>query len=142
MILLDTNVVSELMRSAPAPSVLDWFAGKDPEDLYLAAIVEAELRFGVLLLPDGRRKRDLGDVLEAMLTQDFRDRILPFDSAAARAYAQIASDRRRDGRPVKEADCQIAAIVASRGAALATRNVKDFLGAGIDMLDPWKAPPS
>ena len=139
MIVLDTNVVSELMRAAPAPGVLDWFADNTADDLYLAAIVEAELRFGVLLLPDGRRKRDLGDALEAMLAEDFRDRVLPFDSAAARAYARIASDLRRDGRAVKEADCQIAAIAASRGAAVATRNVRDFSGAGIEVHDPWGA---
>lgn len=138
MIVLDTNVVSELMRAAPAPVVLDWFANQEASGLYLAAIVEAELRFGVLLLPDGRRKRGLSDALEAMLAEDFRDRVLPFDSAAARAYARIASDLQRGGRPVKEADCQIAAIAASRGSAVATRNVKDFLGTGIDVLDPWK----
>lgn len=141
MIVLDTNVVSELMRASPSPVVLDWFAGQSTEELYLAAIVEAELRFGVLLLPDGRRKRGLSDALEAVLTEDFRDRVLPFDSAAARAYARLASDRRRAGMAVKEADCQIAAIAASRGATLATRNVKDFLGAGIDILDPWEGQP-
>lgn len=142
MIVLDTNIVSELMRAVPAPSVLNWFTDQVPAELYLTAVVEAELRFGVLLLPDSRRKRDLGDALEAMLTEDFYDRILPFDSASARFYAEIASDRQRGGKAVKEADCQIAAIAASRGAALATRNVKDFLGAGIDILNPWEEPRS
>lgn len=142
MIVLDTNVISELMRAVPSPSVLNWFANQKPAQLYLTAVVEAELRFGILLLPDGRRKSDLGNVLETMLTKDFRDRILPFDSAAATFYARIASDRRRKGRAVKEADCQIAAIAAFRGAALATRNVKDFLEAGIDTLDPWEGPSS
>ena len=137
MIVLDTNVVSELMRATPDEAVLDWFAAQDARALYLPAIVEAELRYGVLLLPEGRRKRGLAEALEAMLAEDFRDRILPFDSPAARAYARIASDIRRDGRTVMEADCQIAAIAASRGAAVATRNVKDFPRDEVEILDPW-----
>ena len=138
MILLDTNVVSEVMRPAPAQAVLDWFAGQTAADLYLPAIVEAELRFGILLLPDGKRRNGLSAALEGMVEEDFRDRILPFDSAAARSYAVIAVQRRRTGRAVKEADCQIAAIAASKGAALATRNVRDFEGAEIEILNPWE----
>ena len=125
------------MRATPDGAVLDWFAAQDARDLYLPAIVEAELRYGVLLLPEGRRKRGLSEALEAMLAEDFRDRILPFDSPAARAYARIALDIRRDGRTVMEADCQIAAIAASRGAAVATRNVRDFPRDEIGIVDPW-----
>ena len=138
MILLDTNVVSEVMSPAPAQAVLDWFAGQTAADLYLPAIVEAELRFGILLLPDGKRRNGLSAALEGLIEEDFRDRILPFDSAAARSYAVIAAQRRRTGRAVKEADCQIAAIAASKGAALATRNVRDFEGAEIEILNPWE----
>ena len=138
MILLDTNVVSEVMRPVPEPVVLDWFAGQASADLYLPAIVEAELRFGILLLPDGKRRDGLAAALDGMIEEDFADRILPFDSPAARSYAVIAAQRRRMGRAVKEADCQIAATAASRGAAVATRNVKDFEGAEIEILNPWE----
>lgn len=138
MILLDTNVISEVMRAVPSAPVLDWFAEQIPSDLHLPAIVEAELRFGILLLPEGRRKSALADALEDMLEIDFRGRIVPFDSASARAYGRIASKRRREGRAVKEADCQIAAIAAARRASVATRNVRDFQDAGIPILNPWE----
>ena len=138
MIVLDTNVVSEVMRPVPAPTVLDWFANRFAADLYLPAIVEAELRFGILLLPEGKRRDGLAAALEDMIEDDFADRVLPFDSLAARSYAAIAAQRRRTGRAVKEADYQISAIAASRGAAMATRNVKDFEGAGIEILNPWE----
>ncbi len=140
MILLDTNVVSEVMRPVPAPTVLAWFADQVALDLYLPAIVEAELRFGVLLLPEGKRRDGLADALEGMIEEDFADRVLPFDSSAARSYALLAAQRRRSGLAVKEADCQIAAIAASRGAALATRNVKDFIGTDVEIVDPWQYP--
>ncbi|PZX11784.1 hypothetical protein LX81_03861 [Palleronia aestuarii] len=141
MILLDTNVVSEVMRPTPAQVVLDWFAGQASADLFLPVIVEAELRFGILLMPDGKRRDGLAAALEDMIEEEFTDRILPFDSRAAQTYAVIAAQRRRSGKAVREADCQIAAIAASRGAALATRNVKDFLDAGIEILNPWEHAP-
>lgn len=137
MILLDTNVVSEVMRPEPAQVVLDWFAAQFSSELYLPAIVEAELRFGILILPDGKRREGLAAAMDGMIEEDFAGRILPFDSSAARSYAVIAAQRRRSGRAVKEADCQIAAIAASRRAILATRNVKDFDGAEIEILNPW-----
>lgn len=140
MIILDTNVISEVMRAAPAQPVLDWFDRQVASSLYLTTIVEAELRFGVLLLPEGKRKDHLARALDEMLEEDFADRILPFDRAAAQAYAVIAASRRRKGRAVKEADYQIGAIAASRGAALATRNVKDFIGTGFEVLNPWDSP--
>ncbi len=138
MFVIDTNVASELMRPAPAASVAAWVAARDAEELFLTAIGEAELLYGVAILPAGRRREMLETAMTHWLDLGFADRILPFDSAAAKAYAEIASDRRRAGRPIGEADCQIAAISRCRGAALVTRNVRDFGGAGIDVVDPWE----
>jgi predicted nucleic acid-binding protein len=139
MILLDTNVVSELMRPAPSSAVEHWIASQPTASLFLSAITEAELRYGLALLPDSRRQTQLLRQADAMLAEDFADRILPFDSPAASAYARIAAARRRAGRPISQADAQIAAIAASRGAALATRNVPDFVDCSIALIDPWTA---
>lgn len=138
MILLDTDVVSDVMRATPSRTVLDWFAAQTPDDLYLSAIAEAELRHGIFLLPEGGRKDGLRTALETMLQEDFQGRILPFDSAAARAYAVIAARRRRDGRAISQADCQTAAIAAVCGAVLATRNPHVFAGTGVEVVDPWR----
>ena len=135
--LLDTNVVSELIRKSPAPAVANWVSGHTLEDLFLSAVSEAELRYGAAVLPAGRRRDTLFLRIEAMLRDAFDDRVLPFDSDAARAYGNIAALRRSAGRPVAPADCQIAATAASRGMAVATRNVRDFEGMGIEILDPW-----
>ena len=139
MFVIDTNVASELMKPAPAPSVAAWVALRDAEELFLTAIGEAELLYGVAILPVGRRREALETAMTRWLDLGFADRILPFDSAAAKAYAEIAADRRRTGRPIGEADCRIAAITRCRGAALVTRNVRDFEGAGVDVIDPWVA---
>ena len=137
MILLDTNVVSELMRSSPEPAVEAWIAGHPVEDLFFSAVGEAELRYGVAVMPTGRRRDRLASEIEAMLREDFEGRVLPFDGASARAYAEVASVRRAAGRPAPLADCQIAAIARSREMAVATRNVRDFEDMGIDVIDPW-----
>ena len=139
MILLDTNVLSELMCPAPAAAVENWMSAQPAAGMFISAITEAELRYGLALLPEGQRHRRLLAQAEAMLAEDFAGRILPFDSAAAAAYAPIAAARRLSGRPISQADAQIAAIAASRGAVLATRNVTDFEGCGIAVLDPWAA---
>ena len=139
MFAIDTNVASELIRPAPAPAVEAWIAERDLREMYLTAVTEAELRYGVAILPHGRRRRALEAAMSRWLDQGFRGRVLPFDSAAARAYAEIAADRRQAGRPIGEADCQIAAICRSRGAVLVTRNVRDFHGAGVEVADPWAA---
>lgn len=137
MILLDTNVLSELMRAEPAQIVLDWFDKHDAADLFISAVTEAELRTGVAILPDGQRRDQLQLAIDAMIDQDFQGRVLPFDSLAAKAYAEIAAQRRAAGRPIAEADCQIAAIGRATDAPIATRNVKDFEGCGIRVIDPW-----
>ena len=117
-----------------------WIANRPATSLFFSAVGEAELRFGLAIMPAGRRRDALASEIEAMLRDDFANRILPFDSEAARAYEVIAASRRVAGRPIAEADCQIAAITWSRGMALATRNVRDFEDIGIDILDPWTAP--
>ena len=136
-VLLDTNIVSELLRPSPEPAVEAWVGEHPAGDLYFSAVGEAELRYGVAILPPGRRRDALAVAIEAILREDFEERILPFDSAAAREYADIATTRRTAGRPVAPADCQIAAIARSLDMALATRNVRDFEDVDIKLVNPW-----
>ena len=137
MIVLDTNVVSELMRKSPNPAVEAWFVGHPVKDLFFTAVGESELRYGAAIMPAGRRRETLVADLDAMLHAAFENRILPFDSGAARAYATIAAKRRLAGRGVAPADCQIAAIARARGMSVATRNVRDFENMGIEISNPW-----
>ncbi len=138
-ILLDTNVVSELLCRSPDPIVEAWVGDRPATDLYFSSVGEAELWYGVAILPAGRRQTALASVIETILREDFEGRILSFDSAAARDYGDIAACRRSAGRSIGPADCQIAAIARSRGMAVATRNVRDFEDTGIDVVDPWTA---
>ena len=137
MIVLDTNVVSELMRAAPAAFVVDWVDRQPAADVYLTAITVAELVYGVTRLADGSRKIGLAERIEAMLDEDFDHRVVPFDETAAAHYADIVVRRERAGRPIGMADAQIAATCRSHGALLATRNVDDFADTGITIADPW-----
>jgi predicted nucleic acid-binding protein len=137
MIVLDTNVLSEVIAPQPSARVLAWMLREPPFRLYTTSISEAELLYGVELLPNGRRQSALHVAIVKMLAEDFADRILPFDSDAAKDYPRIAASRRAMGRPISEADARIAAIVHSRGAALATRNAPDFEHCGIKVLNPW-----
>ena len=137
MIVLDTNVVSELMLPSPAARVVEWVSGQAALTLYFTTISEAELRYGVEILPTGRRRESLLAEIEGMLREDFRGRSLPFDRGAALAYASIAAERRSAGHPINHADCQIAAIAHSVGAAVATRDQDDFEGCGVDVINPW-----
>ena len=139
MYVIDTNVASELMRPSPAPAVAAWIAGRYAEELYLSAVSEAELLYGVAIVPAGRRRNELEAAMLRWLDTGFAERILPFDSAAARVYADIAAGRRSGGRPIAPADCQIAAIARSRGMAVATRNVRDFEDIDVEIVDPWTA---
>jgi toxin FitB len=127
------------MRPAPSPAVERWMGSQPVAAIFISAITEAELRYGLALLPESHRRRRLVAQAEAMLVEDFAGRILPFDSPAASAYAAIAARRRLSGRPISQADAQIAAIAASRGASLATRNVADFIDCGVEVVDPWHA---
>ena len=141
MIILDTNVISELMRASPDPAVMEWVSQRDADDLYVSSISEAELWYGVELLPTGQRRDLLLREIEGMLKEDFAERILSFGGPAARAYAVIAASRRAAGRPISYPDCQIAAIAQAADASVATRNVRDFEGCGIDVVDPWQTVP-
>ena len=138
MILIDTNVISELMRPEPSPAVLAWFGQQTAADLHLSAVVEAELRRGAAALPAGRRRERLIVEIDAMISEDFAGRVLPFDSAAAVAFAAIFVNRQSAGRPISFPDCQIAATARAYGAVMATRNVADFEGCGIEVADPWQ----
>jgi predicted nucleic acid-binding protein len=138
MIVLDTNVLSETLRPLPSPKVLEWMRSEPVSALFTTAITEAELLYGIALLPSGRRRQSLEAVVELILSEDLAGRILPFDSAAAREFADIAARRRLAGRPISDADARIAAIARSRGAALATRNVADFAGCEVQIIDPWR----
>jgi predicted nucleic acid-binding protein len=137
MILLDTNVISELLRPSPEQAVLDWMSARDGDTLYLSAVTEAELRYGAAILPGGRRKVAINTVIDEILREDFAGRILPFDSPAAVHYAEIAADRKSAGRPISQFDCQIAAIARANAMAVATRNGPDFEGCGLNVVNPW-----
>jgi predicted nucleic acid-binding protein len=137
MIILDTNVLSELLRPAPAGQVERWLAAQDGTKVYFTTVGEAELRLGVAILSAGKRRAALTTAIEGLLDEDFRDRILPFDRPAARAYATIAAERRAADRPISQFDCQIAAIARAREATVATRNISDYEGCGIELIDPW-----
>jgi hypothetical protein len=139
MIIIDTNVISELLRPTPEPAVEAWLGEQDGLSIYLTAISEAELRYGVAIMTSGKRRDGLGNAIDRILRDDMAGRILPFDSAAARAYADIAANRRSAGKPISQADCQIAAIARAHNAPLATRYTFDFEGCGIDLINPWIA---
>jgi predicted nucleic acid-binding protein len=141
MIVLDTNVVSELMKSAPEPSVLAWIDAMPAATVFVSAITRAEILYGIALVPEGKRRDRLEQAAHTAFETYFRGRILPFDSEAADAFAPLAAGRRQAGRPISQPDAQIAAIARSRGAELATRNVPDFEGCGVEIINPWAFPP-
>jgi predicted nucleic acid-binding protein len=137
MIVLDTNVISELMRDSPQQTVLTWFGAQPASSLFVTTVTEAEILTGIALLPDGRRRSGLAESADRVFTALFAGRILVFDSDAANIYAEIFAQRHAAGRPISQADCQIAAIARSREAAISTRNVTDFEGVGVELIDPW-----
>ena len=137
MIIIDTNVISELLRPTPEPVVETWLGEQDGRNIYLTAISEAELRYGVATLHGSTRRDGLSVAIDRIMRDDMSGRILPFDSAAARVYADIAATRRSAGKPISQADCQIAAIARAHNAPVATRNTSDFEGCGIGLINPW-----
>ena len=139
MIVLDTNVISEMMRANPAPEVAAWFARVSPSALFTTALTHAEVLYGIALVAPGRRRDDLTAAAHGMFEQDMAGRVLAFDADAARCFAEIAASRRQAGRPISQIDGQIVAIARSRGASLATRNVDDFADCGVAIINPWTA---
>ena len=140
MILLDTNVVSELMRPRPDARVAAFLAARPLEELFLPSLVVAEIRYGLARLPDGQRRDGLEDLFERLLREGFGDRVLPFDASGAAAYARARAARESAGRPIALADALIAGLALAHGAALATRNVADFDLLGLTLLNPWDSP--
>jgi predicted nucleic acid-binding protein len=137
VIVLDTNVVSELMRPSVAAPVRDWLASQPTASLWTTAITVAEIRYGLERLASGQRKDRLIGAADDIFAA-FSEFVLPFDAHAAARYAVIVADRERSGQPIDGFDAQIAAICRGRGAALATRNVKHFSDTGIEIIDPWQ----
>lgn len=138
-IILDTNVASELIDDRPQLEVVDWWRRQAIAEAYVTAITEMELRYGVAILPEGRNRSRLSRQVDDLLDVEFGNRILPFDSEAARAYAVISSHRRSIGRVVGQSDTQIAAIALARNMAVATRNVNDFTDCGVELINPWSS---
>jgi predicted nucleic acid-binding protein len=139
MIILDTNVISEMMRPVPASQVERWYAANPASLLFTTALSKAEILYGVALLPAGKRRNSLHAAAQAMFDEDFADRILPFDSDAALVYPELAAARRKAGKPISQIDAQIASIARSRGSVVATRNGDDFSDCGLTIVDPWIA---
>jgi toxin FitB len=137
MIVLDTNVVSEMMRAEAADAVIRWYKTVPRRALFTTAITQAEVLAGIAMMPKGRNREKLADEARGMFEKDFDGRVLAFDSAAAEHYAGIVAGRRQRGREAKPLDAQIAAIARAQSMAVATRNVKDFEDCGIDLINPW-----
>lgn len=137
-IVLDTNVLSELMKPQGSQTVKVWGAAQPKENLFTTSINQAEILGGIAIMPEGKRSRALQELAQTMFTEDFVGQILFFDSDAANCFAQITSDRRKEGKPIAQTDAQIAAICLANNAAIATRNVNDFLNCQITIINPWK----
>lgn len=138
MILLDTNVLSELMRPSPEPRVVAWLDSCSDRDVWVSAVTVAEILLGIQLLPKGKRREGLAELARRMFEEEFSGRCLPFDAGAAVPYAGIVAARMRLGKPISVEVAQMAAIASAGGLALATRNVKDYSGIeGLKVIDPW-----
>lgn len=137
MIVLDTNVVSEIMKPSPKRSVVDWLNGQETAALYLSTITLAEIGYGLHIMPDGKRRRSLEDRFEKFIADAFDQRILAFDLGAARAYGDVMGRRKTLGRPMSILDGQIASIARANHFAVATRNVDDFEECGLSLINPF-----
>ncbi len=141
MILLDTNVISEPQRREPNARVLEWIDAQALETLYLSAITVAELRAGIALIPAGKRRDSLQDNLEKRLLPMFANRVLSFDMACTKAYAELMAKCRAAGLAVETADAFIAAVALANGFAVATRDTRPFEAVGVNVINPWQASP-
>jgi predicted nucleic acid-binding protein len=137
--LLDTNVVSELMRPAPEAAVLSWINRQAADTLWLNSVVVSELLYGIARLPNDKRRAQMAQTVQVMLGEDFSGRVLPFDLDAAVVYADLVAIRERQGLAIDIADAQIAAICLAHSATLVTRNTKHFDGLGLTLINPWVA---
>ena len=138
MILLDTNIVSEVMRAYPAESVVTWLNGQASDKLYVAAITIGEIAYGLRILPDGKRRSGLGERFEQFIALAFDQRVLAYDESAARIYGELMGDRKELGLPMSVPDGQIAAVARRHRLAVATRNVLDFENCGVDVINPFE----
>jgi predicted nucleic acid-binding protein len=138
MIVVDTNVLSEVMKPVPSVAVLRWMAARPAASLFTTTITLGEVLYGLEIVPHGKRRTALQRAIGTIFEVEFSGRILTFDRDAARAFADISARCRRLGRPIGELDAQIAAIAQSRGAAVATRNISDFQDCGVELIDPWQ----
>ena len=139
MILIDTNVISELWKAAPNPDVLAWIDAQAVETLYLSAVTVAELRFGVAVMPEGQRRSIYQERLEKEVLPAFTGRVLPFDLAASRAYADLMAGARLTGKAIGKTDGYIAATASACGLMVATRDISPFEAAGLKWVNPWEA---
>lgn len=139
MVILDTNVISEVMRPNAAPLVSGWLASRGSDEIFTTTICQAEILAGIAVMPRGRRRLGLEERARAIFLDDFDGRVLAFDSVAALAYAEIVALRLRLGRPASRTDMMIAAIALSLDAAIVTRNVRDFTNCGLTVINPWES---
>jgi predicted nucleic acid-binding protein len=139
VIVVDTNVISELMRGEPHPAVLSWAAAQPRSLLYASYVSQAEILYGIAALPEGRRRTALAAAAEAMFAEDFAGRLLSFEARAAARYPEIVLARRQAGKPIEKFDALIAAIALAAGASIATRDTGGFTGCGLTVIDPWTA---
>jgi len=137
VIILDTSVISELMKPEPSRKVFRWVSQQSPLDLFTTTISQAEVLYGIALLPKGKRRTSLQAAAESMFAEDFASRILPFDEDAARVFPEIVVARRSAGRPIAVLGAEIAAIAGSRASTVATRDMRGFGDCGVSVLNPW-----
>lgn len=139
MIILDTNVVSELMRQQPDPNVINWIQSYNADRFTLTAITVAEIMRGLTRLPEGKRRRELANSFDQFINKAFSQKILPFDTRAAMIFGDLAANREKSGKSIDTVDMMIAAIAKTHSAAIATRNTRDFEACQITLMNPWDA---
>ncbi|MHB1292894.1 MAG: PIN domain-containing protein [Sulfuricella sp.] len=138
MIVVDTHVISEVMRPQPSPAVLSWLNAQDGNQLFITTVILAEVGYGLRILPDGQRRWQLHSRFEQFIAQAFEERVLDFTASAARAYAEIMGHRKEVGHLMSLPDGQIASIAHTHGFAVATRNIKDFEDCGLELINPFE----
>jgi predicted nucleic acid-binding protein len=137
MLIIDTNVISEMMKSSPSPQVVSWFSSQKTEDLFITTITIAEISYGIQSLPNGHKRDVLHETFKNVIEETFKYRILSFDTVAAHAYRKIAANRKKIGKPLSVLDGQIAAIARAFKASIVSRNVRDFVECGLTLINPF-----